>query len=89
MSVEDATRKDTMSQNIHAEPVGHGNSPAAWTLVFIMMIGAGISSVAFCLANAMLFWIGIAVMGLGLVVGIVMKKAGYGVNGHKLTHSGH
>ncbi|GAA1348988.1 HGxxPAAW family protein [Falsarthrobacter nasiphocae] len=78
-----------MSHNIHAEPVGHGNSPAAWTLVFIMIIGAAIASVAFCLANATLFWAGIAVMGLGLVVGFGMRKAGYGVNGHKLTPSRH
>ena len=31
----------------------------------------------------------VAVMVLGLVVGGVMKKAGYGVGGSKLSNSGH
>ncbi len=76
-----------MSHNIHAEPVGHGNSPAAWSAVLVMILGAAVSSVAFCLASPVLFWAGIAVMFLGLGVGYVMKKAGYGVNGSKLGPS--
>lgn len=73
-----------MSYNIHAEPVGHGNSPAAWAAVFTMIFGAIVASVGFCIPSALVFWIGIAIMALGLVVGWAMKKAGYGVNGHKL-----
>jgi CHASE2 domain-containing sensor protein len=76
-----------MSQNIHAEPVGHGNSPAAWAAVLTMIVGAAVASIGFAVASHLTFWIGVVVMVLGLGVGYVMKKAGYGVNGSKLGPS--
>ena len=47
----------------HSEAPGHGNSPAAWTCVIVMLVG--------------------------LIIGFVMRKAGYGVGGSKLKNSGH
>lgn len=73
----------------HAEPVGHGNSPAAWTLVAVVLFGSAISCVAFALASALWFWIGVVVMGIGLLIGFIMRKAGYGVGGSKLKNSGY
>ncbi|CEA07978.1 hypothetical protein BN1051_01312 [Arthrobacter saudimassiliensis] len=75
--------------SIHDETIGHGNTPAAWTCVLIMIVGAGISSVGYIIASVLWFVIGLAVMGAGLIVGWAMKKAGYGVNGSKLKNSGH
>ncbi|MDN3481978.1 HGxxPAAW family protein [Arthrobacter sp. APC 3897] len=75
--------------SIHDETIGHGNTPAAWTCVLIMIVGAGISSVGFIIASVLWFCIGLGVMALGLVVGFIMKKAGYGVGGSKLSNSGH
>ena len=73
----------------HREPTGHGNSPAAWTTVFVMLVGALIMSIAFVIANTPIFIAGAAVMLIGLVIGFVMRKAGYGVGGSKLKNSGH
>jgi hypothetical protein len=73
----------------HSEPTGHGNSPAAWTTVFVMLVGALIMSIAFVIANTPIFIAGGVVMLLGLVIGFVMRKAGYGVGGSKLKNSGH
>ncbi|WP_164467745.1 HGxxPAAW family protein [Arthrobacter sp. Br18] len=74
------------------ETIGHGNSPAAWTCVLVMLVGAAISSFAFILASTegnndlgtLLFWVGIGIMFLGLLVGFVLRRIGYGVGGSKL-----
>ncbi|GAB4098844.1 HGxxPAAW family protein [Sinomonas halotolerans] len=71
---------------LHGEDLGHGNSPAAWTCVFVMMLGALVSSVGFIIASSPVFWAGIVVIGLGLVVGWAMRRAGYGVGGSKLKN---
>lgn len=75
--------------SIHDAEIGHGNSPAAWTAVLVMLLGAALSSFAFIIAGELLFWAGIALMFAGLLVGWIMKRAGYGVDGHKLKNNGH
>ncbi|MBG6224896.1 hypothetical protein IWX63_001458 [Arthrobacter sp. CAN_A2] len=79
------------------ETIGHGNSPAAWTCVLIMLVGAAIASFAYILASTegnhdfgtLLFWGGIGIMVVGLIVGFIMRKIGYGVGGSKLKNNGH
>lgn len=73
----------------HSEPTGHGNSPAAWTTVLVMLVGALIMSIAFVIANPTIFIAGGVVMAIGLIIGFAMRKAGYGVGGSKLKNSGH
>jgi hypothetical protein len=73
----------------HSIDLGHGNSPAAWTCVIVMLIGALIAAIAFVIANTPIFWSGIGVMVLGLLAGLIMRKAGYGVGGSKIKNSGH
>ncbi|MDQ0708814.1 hypothetical protein QFZ52_001466 [Arthrobacter woluwensis] len=53
----------------------------------IMLVGALVSSIAFVLASAPVFWGGIGVMVIGLLAGFAMRKAGYGVGGSKLKNS--
>lgn len=68
---------------------GHGNSPAAWTAVIIMLVGFAIGTVAFFLDMA---WLVIASAGIvlaGAIVGWVLAKAGYGVRGPKYTPKAH
>ncbi|MCA0331288.1 MAG: hypothetical protein LCI03_15490 [Actinobacteria bacterium] len=57
----------------------HGNTPAAWTAVTIIMVAFVIGAVAVLTANWVLFWIG-GVGGciVGAVVGKVMSMMGYG-----------
>ncbi|WP_350349813.1 DUF6704 family protein [Agromyces sp. G08B096] len=71
-----------------AEP-GHGHSPAAWTAVTIMLIAFTIGTVAFFLDLAWLVWASAGLLVVGLIVGWVLARAGYGVGGAKTTPSTH
>ncbi|GAA4370853.1 HGxxPAAW family protein [Paeniglutamicibacter cryotolerans] len=73
---------------MHAEPIGHGNSVAAWTLVGISLLGFLVGTIGFTLANTPVVLVGIVVVIAGFVAGWVMKKLGYGVGGPK-SGSGH
>ena len=68
--------------NISDEP-GHGSSPAAWTAVTIMLIGVAIGTLALFLNVLVLVYLGAVLIPVGLVVGGVMKKAGFGVGGSR------
>jgi hypothetical protein len=56
----------------------HGNTPAAWTGSTIAFIGFTVSGVAMILPAIWLFWVGLAVVVLGGVVGKAMAMAGMG-----------
>jgi len=73
----------------HSIDLGHGNSPAAWTCVIVMLIGALIASIAFVIASTTIFVAGVVVMVIGLIAGFIMRKAGYGVGGSKIKNTGH
>ncbi|WP_313813186.1 HGxxPAAW family protein [Glutamicibacter sp.] len=75
-----------MSQNTEIDPVyneqiGHGNSIAAWALVGIMLVGSVVAGIAFANLAWSIFWVGCGIMALGLVVGFILKLAGFGVGG--------
>lgn len=74
--------------NAQNEP-GHGHSPAAWTAVTIMLIGFSIGTVAFFFELAWLVWASAALVLIGWIIGGVMAKAGYGVNGTKYLPKAH
>jgi hypothetical protein len=68
---------------------GHGHSPAAWTGVIIMLIGFVVGVFAFWFDQP---WIVVGcavVVVIGPIVGAIMAKAGYGVNGPKYQPKGH
>lgn len=57
----------------------HGNTPAAWTAVTIMMLAFVIGTLAVVLGNWPMFWIGgVALFVVGGIVGRVMSQMGYG-----------
>lgn len=62
---------------------GHGNSPAAWTAVIIMLVAFTIGTVAFFFSIAWLVWACAALVVVGLIVGIVLARLGYGVGGSR------
>lgn len=72
----------------HGDP-GHGDSPAAWTAVIVMLIGIAVGTVAFFLHQAWLVWICAGIVVLGALLGFILAKAGYGVNGPKFTPKTH
>jgi membrane protein YdbS with pleckstrin-like domain len=62
---------------------GHGNSPAAWVAVTIMLTAFVIGTFAFWFEVVWLVWASAALLVVGLIVGLVLSKLGYGVKGPK------
>ncbi len=56
----------------------HGKTPAAWTAVTLILIGAVISAAAILFARPIIFWIGIAFVVIGGTAGLVLRSAGFG-----------
>ncbi|GAA3584020.1 hypothetical protein GCM10022198_04130 [Klugiella xanthotipulae] len=72
----------------HEEP-GHGDSPAAWTAVVLMLIGMAAGTVAFFMHQPMIVLACAGLVVVGPLVGFIMSKAGYGVNGPKYVAKAH
>lgn len=72
----------------HEEP-GHGDSPAAWTAVVVMLLGVASGTVFFFLHNATMVWVSAGVVLFGWILGGILSKAGYGVKGPKFTPKSH
>jgi hypothetical protein len=68
---------------------GHGNSPAAWTAVAIMLVAFAIGTLAFWFNLPWLVVASAVLLVVGLIVGQVLAKLGYGVGGTKVTTKAH
>lgn len=82
------TQPQTSNDPVFQDVPGHGNTIAAWAMFGVMFIGVVIGCLAFVWANLMGVAIGGGVIILGLIVGLVLKAAGFGVGG-KHTKSDH
>jgi hypothetical protein len=58
----------------------HGSTPAAWAAVFLSLLGFLVGGIAlvFSPPNWTLFWIGVALLPVALVVGKIMSAMGLG-----------
>lgn len=65
------------------EDPGHGNSPAAWATVTIILIAFSTGTVFFFFEMAELVIASAVLALLGPLVGLVLKRAGFGVGGPK------
>lgn len=61
--------------------LNHGRTVAAWTSVIMVLLGGIVATLGFLLALPWLFWVGMAVVLLGIVAGKVLQMAGYGQGG--------
>jgi hypothetical protein len=68
---------------------GHGHSPAAWTAVIIMLVGFTLGTLFFWFDLPILVWVSAGIVLLGLIVGIVLARMGYGARGEKYASKGH
>lgn len=68
---------------------GHGHSPAAWTAVIIMLAAFAIGTAAYYFEVVWLVWAAVGLLVVGAIVGWVLKRAGYGVGGSKVTVEEH
>jgi len=58
----------------------HGNSPAAWTAVAIVLFAFTLGAIAMVLGpNWVLFWISVGIAVLGVLAGKVLQMLGFGV----------
>jgi hypothetical protein len=73
--------------SIESVDPGHGHSPASWTAVTIMLVAFVIGTVAFFLDLAWLVWASAVLLVIGLVVGWIMSRVGYGVG--DMSSTGH
>jgi len=62
---------------------GHGDSVAAWVTVSIIIFAFAIGTLFFWFDNAPAVWGSVGLAVIGLVVGLFLKRAGYGVGGSK------
>jgi hypothetical protein len=62
----------------------HGNTPAAWTFVTVAMIGfvVGAAGMMFSPINWTIFWVGVALCVVAIVVFGVMVKLGFHESSH-------
>jgi hypothetical protein len=56
----------------------HGNTPAAWTGVMIILVGFVVGGIGMVIDQWMLFWVGVALVPAGAIVGKIMQKMGLG-----------
>ncbi len=56
----------------------HGNTPAAWTAVFVILVGFLVGGIGLVVGSWPTFWVGVALVPIGGIVGKVMQKMGLG-----------
>jgi flagellar biosynthesis protein FliP len=61
-----------------AEHDTHGSTPAAWAAVTIIMVAFVVGAFGVGFAVEWLFWVGVGLVVVGLVVGKVMQMMGMG-----------
>jgi hypothetical protein len=55
----------------------HGNTPAAWTAVTIALASFVVGGIGLMLDSMVVFWVGVALTPIALLVGYVMSRMGY------------
>jgi len=68
---------------------GHGNSPAAWTAVIIMLVAFALGTFFFWFDLPWLVVASAVLAVLGLITGKVLAVLGYGVGGTKYAPKAH
>lgn len=66
-----------------SEDPGHGHSVASWATVIIVIVAFTLGTLFFWLDNATMVWASAVLAVVGVAVGLVLKRAGYGVGGAK------
>jgi hypothetical protein len=56
----------------------HGNTPAAWTGVTIMLLGFIVGGIGLVIGSMAMFWVGVALQPVGLAAGKIMQVMGLG-----------
>lgn len=76
-----------MTDNIN-DP-GHGDSVAAWTAVIVILVAFVAGTIAYWFDQPALVFASAGLAVIGLVLGFLLKAAGYGVGGSKSKPAKH
>lgn len=63
-----------------AKHVHHGRTPAAWAGSLIALSAFIVGALGIVIGNMVLFWVGVALVVVALIVTQVLRKLGYGVD---------
>jgi hypothetical protein len=63
----------------------HGNTPAAWTGVVIVLVGFVLGGLGLIVGSWLMFWIGIVLWPVAGVVVKVMQRMGLGADTHAIN----
>lgn len=88
MSTQTTSNAIVDTQHVE-EHDAEGNSIAAWTAVVIMLAAFAGGTAGFCAELPIVVWIAVGVEILGALTGLVLKKMGYGVGGHRYVPKAH
>jgi hypothetical protein len=69
---------DSHADNMDSRADNHGQTPAAWIAVIISTLGFLIGAYAILVSSPLIFWIAVAVIFLGGIVGWILKAMGFG-----------
>lgn len=72
--------------NLPVGDPGHGDSVASWAAVITIMVAFAVGTLAFWFEQPTVVWASAGLAVAGVVLGIILKRAGYGVNGSKSKH---
>jgi len=64
-----------------APPTNHGRTVAAWTTTWGVVLGGVVAALGVAFTLAWLFWVGMGVIVLTLVLGKVLQLLGHGQGG--------
>ncbi|WP_454048448.1 HGxxPAAW family protein [Cellulomonas sp. Marseille-Q8402] len=80
-AAQQTPRTETLRLPPTAPPTNHGHTTAAWTTTVVVLIGSVAGALGLIFALMWLFWAGLGVALLGVVVGVVLRQLGYGQGG--------
>ncbi len=83
MADRSTNRSETAYLPPSAPPTNHGHTTAAWVTTVAVIGGFTIAAVGMVLTLSWLFWAGVVVTVLGLVLGKVLQAMGHGQGGDK------
>ncbi len=56
----------------------HGNTPAAWTAVFVSLVGFTLAAIGVIYLAWPLFWAGVVLVPVAVIAGVVVGRLGIG-----------
>ena len=58
----------------------HGNTIAAWTAVGVVLLGFIVGGIGLMVESWTTFWVGVALLPIGIVIGAILSKMGHGAS---------